>query len=102
MKTCIACGMPLDDPQTIGGEMADGAVCVHCWSPAGGVKSCEEVFEGGVQYFMGAMPGTDRLLAEKLTRKNMKSLPYWQQHGGDCLTGEEASDQEFADAMSKL
>ena len=102
MKTCIACGMPLDDPSQIGGKITDGAVCVHCSTPDGNVKSCEEVFEGGVQFFMGAVPNTDRALAEKLTRKNMKNLPHWQKNGCSCLDGEEASEEEFGQALRAL
>jgi len=102
MKTCIACSMPLDDPSQIGCEVADGTVCVHCSTPDGQVKSCEEIFEGGVQFFMGAVPGANRALAEKLTRKNMKNLPYWQKNACSCLDGEEASDEEFSQASQNL
>jgi len=94
--------MPLNDPNEIGCEIPDGAVCVHCSTPDGKVKSCEEVFEGGVQFFMSAVSGADRILAEKLVRKNMNSLPYWQKNKGECLNGEVASDQEFSDAMVNL
>lgn len=102
MKSCIACSMPLEDPKDIGGEIEDGPVCVHCATPEGKVKSCEEVFEGGVQFFMHAVAGTERVLAERLTRKNMKMLPYWQKNGGACLEGTEASEEEFVEAMGKL
>lgn len=102
MKTCIACSMPLSDPKDIGGEISDGSICVHCATPDGKVKSCEDVFEGGVQFFMNVMHLTDRNLAERLTRKNMNNLPYWQKNKGACLDGDCASDQEFADMMSKL
>lgn len=94
--------MPLNDPKEIGGEIADGLICVHCSTPDSKIKSCEEIFEGGVQFFMGAVPGTDRNLAEKLVRKNMNNLPYWQKNKGVCLDGEVASDKEFSDAMAKL
>jgi hypothetical protein len=70
--------------------------------PDGKVKSCEEVFEGGIQFFIGAIPGTDRNLAERLVRKNMNKLPYWQKNKGACLDGDCASDQEFEEVMSKL
>jgi hypothetical protein len=94
--------MPLNDPKEIGVEITDGLVCKYCAAADGKVKSCEEVFEGGVQFFMGAVADADRNLAEKLVRKNMNRLPYWQKNRGVCLDGAEASDQEFNDAMSKL
>jgi len=102
MKTCIACGMPLDDEKLIGAKMTDGFACIHCSNPDGSVKSCEDIFEGGVDFFMGAIEGADRDLAEKLVRKNMNMLPYWQENKSECLDGEEATEEEFADAMSKL
>lgn len=74
MKSCIACSMPLSDPKDI----------------------------GGVQFFMDVARLTDRALAEKLTRKNMNILPYWQKNKGSCLDGTEASDKEFSEIMSKL
>jgi hypothetical protein len=94
--------MPLNDPKEIGSEVQDGSVCIHCSMPDGKVKSCEEVFEGGVQFFLGAVPGTDRALAERLTRKNMNGLPYWQRNKSACLDGDQASDEEFGQVMSKL
>ncbi len=92
MKTCIACSEPLNE----------GSVCEHCATADGGVKSCGEIFEGGVQYFMGAVPGADRAFAEKLVRKNMNKLPYWKGNGCGCLEGEEASDEEFEKVLGGL
>lgn len=94
--------MPLNDPKEIGCEVFEGPVCVHCATPDGKVRGCDEVFEGGVQFFMDAVSGTTRDLAERLTRKNMNKLPYWQKNKGTCLDGDEASDQEFGEMMSKL
>ena len=102
MQTCIACGMPLNDPAEIGGELEEGSVCMHCATADGKVKSCTEVFEGGVQFFLGALTEANRDLAERLTRKNMNRLPYWQKHPDVCLDGPEASEQEFADALAQL
>jgi hypothetical protein len=97
--------MPLNDPKEIGGESREGTVCVHCANPDGSVKKCEDIFEGGVQFFMGVIPGDNRALAERLVRKNMKSLPYWQNKkraGNACLQGEMASDAEFDEIMRKM
>ena len=75
--------------------------CMYCVHEDGSVKSCEEIFEGGVQFFMGAIGG-DRAMAEKVTRKNMKAQPYWQGKECDVLNGDTATDEEFAEAMKKL
>jgi len=103
MKSCITCGMPLEGEheKDIGFQSPDGPVCVYD-SKDGKIKSGEEIFEGGVQFFLGEVADGDRALAERLTRKNMKALPYWQAHPFALLDGEEATDQEFGEAMAKL
>ena len=82
------------------GDM-NAVVCVHCADETGQVKPCDEVFEGGVQFFMGAT-GAERNLAERLTRKNMLTLDYWKEHGTDCLKGDCATDEEFQAMMDSL
>jgi arginine utilization protein RocB len=55
-----------------------------------------------VNFFAQTMTDGDRAFAERLTRKNMKSLPYWQSHPFDGFPGPEATDGEFSAAMAKL
>ncbi len=85
----------------IGLELPEGPVCKFD-SADGKVKSGEDVFRGGVEFFAEAATGGDRALAERLTRRNMKGLPYWQAHPFAGLEGEQATDAEFAAAMAKL
>ena len=85
----------------IGLETADGPVCKFD-SENGAIKPVEEIFEGGVLFFMGSVADGNRELAERLTRKNMKHLAYWQAHPFALLEGTEATDQEFGEAMAKL
>jgi len=103
MKTCITCGMPLEGNHAgdIGLETADGPVCKYD-SADGKIKSGEEIFEGGVTFFAENVADGDRALGERLTRKNMNTLPYWKSHPFAELKGEEATDQEFQAAMAKL
>ena len=100
-KYCFACGMPLEKKEDFAGGDESAQFCLYCAKEDGSVKSCEEIFEGGVQFFLGQIGG-DREMAEKITRKNMSRLPYWQ--GKDCavLKGEVATDEEFATAIKKL
>lgn len=95
--------MPLEGEHAgdIGMETAEGLVCKFD-SENGEIKPANEIFEGGVQFFMGATTDGDRALAERLTRKNMKALPHWQTHPFAELEGDEATDAEFAAAMAKL
>ena len=95
--------MPLEGEHAehFGMETPDGPVCMHD-SENGQIKPPEEIFEGGVQFFLGEVAGEDRGLAERLVRKNMKSLAYWKSHPFAMLDGSEATDEEFAEAMAKL
>ena len=98
---CIACGMPLEKPEdhALGDEKSP--FCLYCVDEKGNVKTCEEIFEGGVEFFMGVFQGT-RDQAEKLVRKNMQFLPYWQDKDEEILHGEIATDEEFAELMKRL
>ncbi len=100
-KYCQACGMPLEKKEDFAGGDENSQFCLYCVDEKGQVKSGEEIFEGGVQFFMSQLGG-DRQLAEKVTRKNMKMLPYWQKQECPFLLGEVASDEEFGEALSKL
>jgi hypothetical protein len=100
-KFCQACGMPLTKKEDFAGGDETADFCLYCVKADGTVKSCEEIFAGGVQFFMSQI-GDDRQLAEKITRKNMSRQPYWQTHDCEILKGEMATDEEFAEAMKKL
>jgi hypothetical protein len=103
MKSCITCGMPLEGAHAndIGFESPDGPVCKYD-SENGAIKSSQTIFEGGVTFFASSVANGDRALAERLTRKNMSALPYWQAHPFDELAGEQATEEEFQAAMAKL
>jgi hypothetical protein len=103
MKICITCGMPLegDHANDLGMETSEGPVCKFD-TKNGQMKSADEIFDGGVAFFLDTVADGDRALAERLTRKNMKSLSYWQTHPFDALNGEEATEEEFGAAMAKL
>ena len=76
-------------------------VCKHdCEN--GEIKPPEDIFHGGVEFFLSSVTDCDRDLAERLTRKNMKALDYWKAHPFADLDGAEATDEEFAAAMAKL
>ncbi|NTW46485.1 MAG: AraC family transcriptional regulator [Candidatus Moranbacteria bacterium] len=98
---CHACGMPLEKKEDFAGGNEQSDFCLHCADESGSVHSCEEIFEGGVQFFMSAT-GADRSLAERVTRKNMKGLPHWQGKECSVLEGVVATDEEFVEAFAKL
>ena len=90
-----------DHANDIGLELPEGPVCKFD-AEDGHVKNSEAIFEGGVQFFAKDVTGGDRALAERLTRKNMQSLAYWQAHPFAMLAGETATDEEFGAAMEKM
>ncbi len=79
----------------------DGPVCKYD-SENGKIKTPQEIFQGGIDYFVGAATDGDRPLAERLTRRNMNHLPYWQKHPFPELEGPEATDDEYGLALAKL
>ena len=95
--------MPLEGAhaEEIGFETAEGAVCVHD-SMDGHLKDPEEIFKNGVKFFLHGGADGEYDLAERITRRNMKALLYWQAHPFALLDGEEASDEEFAEAMRMM
>jgi len=101
MKNCSTCGMPLEKPEDFVQGDENSEFCQYCVKEDGTVKSCTDIFEGGVEFFLSTL-GDDRGLAERLCRKNMNRLPYWQDEACECLQGAVASDEEFAAAMEKL
>jgi hypothetical protein len=100
-KYCEACGMPMSKKEdfALGDEKSE--FCLYCVNPDGSVKSCEEIFEGGVQFFMNTLGG-DRKLAEKVTRKNMTMQSYWKDKDCAVLKGEMTTDEQFAQILKKL
>ena len=101
MKQCSACGMPLVNKEDFAKGDENSEFCAYCVNDDGSVKTCEEIFNGGVAYFLHALGG-EKTMAEKITRKNMKALAYWQSSDCDLLKGEMATDEEFIEAIKKL
>jgi hypothetical protein len=93
--------MPLVKPEDFAKGDENSEFCHFCANTDGSVRTCDEIFEGGVKFFLTSL-GDDRALAEKVCRKNMAGLPYWQGKDCACLKGEAATDEEFAAAMQKL
>lgn len=101
MQYCIACGMPLIHPEDHAQNDEQSKFCLYCVNTDGSVKSCEEIFNGGVNFFLGQIGG-EKIMAEKIVRKNMNRLPYWQDKNCALLQGEQATDEEFQAVMAKM
>jgi len=102
MKYCSACGMPLEKTEDFAQGNLESEFCLHCVNEDGSVKTCGEIFAGGVQFFMGVIPGAEKSFAEKIVCKHMNTLSYWQGNNCECLKGEQATDEEFRVVMEKM
>ena len=103
MQSCVTCGMPFEGNHAndIGLETAEGPVCIHDVHD-GKVKTVQEIFEGGVAWSMGAVTNGVRDPAERLCRRNMQSLPYWQKRPDPIMQGESVTEEEYQAAFAKL
>jgi|TARA_R110000824_G_scaffold401771_1_gene615556 hypothetical protein len=103
MNSCITCGMPFtgEHKNDIGLETSEGLVCIND-SEDGDIKEPEDIFADGVAFFADNATDGDFDLAERLTRKNMLKLPYWQHNLCEELEGPIATDDEFEEAMARL
>ena len=99
MKTCIACSMPMEMPEDFGNGNTDSESCVHCTNIDGGLKSCDAIYNGGVEFFVTHVTD-DNDMTEKLTRYNMKKLPHWKENTCDCFKGETITDEEYQKCLS--
>ena len=101
MKNCATCGMPLEKKEDFALGDENSRFCLYCVNQDGSVKSCQEIFAGGVDFFLQSLGG-DKNMAEKITRKNMSQLPYWQERDCEVLRGKMATDEEFSAVMQKM
>lgn len=99
---CISCSMPLTTQDVVGAELDLGMICIHCTGEDGNPKSCEDVFNGGVEFFLQSFHNADRALAERLTRRNMLTLPLWKDGSYECLQGDLATDEEHEAMLKKF
>jgi hypothetical protein len=77
MKTCTACGMPMERPEDfpLGDETKD--YCVHCARPDGSMQSYEER-AAGMAAFIVRTQGLDEGAALSAAKAQMAALPAWK------------------------
>lgn len=94
--------MPFCDASNFGLETEGETFCIHCVTEDKKVKSCKEIFEGGVAFFMSLDSNFSRSFIEKCVRRNMLNLPYWKNENDPCLSGDVATEEEFNQVLAKL
>lgn len=79
MTSCIACGMPMTEPE----DFALGDVrlpyCCHCVRADGTMKSFEEK-KVDLENLIMRTQGISPAMAEKTVRTMMMTLPAWQSY----------------------
>jgi hypothetical protein len=77
MKTCIACGMPMESPSDFALNDPAKDYCVYCARPDGSMQSFEEKKEGLTRFIVKTQ-GFDEAAAETLAENMMRKLPAWK------------------------
>ncbi|OGN96630.1 MAG: hypothetical protein A2Z77_01035 [Chloroflexi bacterium RBG_13_51_36] len=68
--------MPMTKLEDFGGGNLENLYCVYCSKPDGSLKSCEEVFQGMVNFMMMSQK-MDRKTAESAATERMSKMPAW-------------------------
>jgi len=79
MKTCIACGMPMENISDFAANDQSKDYCVHCSRPDGEMQSFEEKKENLTQFIVRTQ-GFDESAAGKIAENMMRKLPAWKKY----------------------
>lgn len=76
MKTCIACGMPMNKKEdyAMGDETKD--YCKYCMKEDGSMQAYEEKLSGMAEFVVRTQ-GIDKNAANKIAKEMMAKLPAW-------------------------
>ncbi len=77
MKTCIACGMPMEDKADFAMHDVEKEYCVHCAREDGSMQNFEEKL-AGMTNFIVRTQGLDTAVAKQAAESMMRKLPAWQ------------------------
>lgn len=79
MKTCIACGMPMEKTSGFAANDQNKDYCVHCSRPDGEMQSFEEKKENLTKFIVRTQ-GFDESAAGKIAENMMRKLPAWKNY----------------------
>ena len=77
MKTCIACGMPMNKAADFAMNDESKDYCIHCARPDGSMQSFEEKKENMTDFIIKTQ-GLAHEAAESAALSMMKKLPAWE------------------------
>ncbi len=76
-KTCVACGMPMNEPKEFAMGDTSKDYCIHCARPDGTMQSYEEKLDS-LTGFIIRTQGLDKLAAGAAAGNMMAGLPAWK------------------------
>ncbi|NMB89790.1 MAG: AraC family transcriptional regulator [Chloroflexi bacterium] len=79
MKICIACGMPMTQPEDYPLRDESKDYCVHCARPDGSMQDYNEKLESLTGFILRTQ-GLDAGVARSAAQMMMAKLPAWQGH----------------------
>lgn len=82
MKTCIACGMPLNVVTDFAMNDVSKDYCIYCARPDGSMQSFEEKKESFTNFIIKTQ-GLDKTVARNTAEAMMRKLPAWREHFTD-------------------
>lgn len=77
MKTCIACGMPMNDPSDFAMGDVNRDYCKYCARPDGSMQSYDEKKRGLTAFIINTQ-GLDEKAAQAAAVAMMAKLPAWK------------------------
>ncbi len=79
MKTCIACGMPMENTSDFAAHDQGRDYCVYCSRPDGEMQSFEEKKENLTKFIVRTQ-GFDESAAQSIAESMMRKLPAWKKY----------------------
>ena len=76
-KSCVSCGMPLQNTEDFPLGDTSKDFCLHCARPDGEMKSYDEALTG-MTAFICQSQGLDESAAREAAKKLMAKLPAWR------------------------
>ncbi len=95
--------MPMNKPEDFALKDETSEICCFCSNDDGSIKTCEDIFNGWVNYFMSVLQGYDKDFVEKIVRYNMNTnCPYRQGKNETILEWTMTTPEEFTEVMKHL
>jgi len=80
MKTCIACGMPMNQPSDYAMQDESKNYCRYCARPDGSMQSYDEKLVSMTDFIVKTQ-GLDRAAAQNAAKDMLANLPAWKSAG---------------------